>query len=56
LSFYLLKGVHSVIKFDQIWGMCLIGIFPGIVAFRISFPFDEILEPFRLSMMLVGLD
>jgi hypothetical protein len=24
--------------------MCLIGVFPGIVAFRVSFPFDEILE------------
>ena len=43
-SFYLLEGVVLVIKFDQVWGMCLIGVFPGIVAFGISFPLDQILE------------
>jgi hypothetical protein len=43
-SFYLLEGVVSVIEFDQIRGMCLIGVFPGIVAFGVSFPFDQVLE------------
>jgi hypothetical protein len=43
-SFYALEGVCFVIEFDQVWGMCLIGVFPGIVTFRVSFPFDEILE------------
>jgi hypothetical protein len=43
-SFYPLEGVIFVIKFDQVWGMCLIGVFPSIVAFGVSFPFDQILE------------
>ena len=43
-SFYSLEGVIFVIKFDQIWGMCLIGVFPSIVAFGVSFPFDQVLE------------
>ena len=44
--FYPLEGVILVIKFDQVRGMCLIGVFPGIVAFGVSLPFDQILEPF----------
>jgi hypothetical protein len=43
-SFYPLERVIFVIKFDQVWGMCLIGVFPSIVAFRVSFPLDQILE------------
>jgi hypothetical protein len=43
-SFYPLEGVISVIEFDQVWGMCLIGVFPSIVAFGVSLPFDQILE------------
>ena len=42
--FYLLERVILVIEFDQIWGMCLIGVFPGVVAFGVSFPFDQVLE------------
>jgi hypothetical protein len=43
-SFYLLEGVIFVIKFDQIRGMRLIGVFPGVVAFGVSFPFDQVLK------------
>ena len=43
-SFYPLEGVIFVIEFDQVWGMCLIGVFPGIVAFEVSLPLDQILE------------
>ena len=43
-SFYPLEGVISVIEFDQVWSMCLIGVFPGIVAFGVPFPFDQILK------------
>ena len=42
--FYPLEGVISVIEFDQVWGMCLIGVFPSVVAFGVSFPLDQILE------------
>ena len=43
-SFYLLEGVTFVIEFDQVWGMCLIGVFPSIVTFGVSFPFDQVLQ------------
>ena len=43
-SFYPLEGVISVIEFGQVRGMCLIGVFPGIVAVGVSLPFDQILE------------
>ena len=44
-SFYPLEGVVFVIKFDQVWGMCLIGVFPSVIAFGVPFPLDQILEP-----------
>ena len=43
-SFYPLERVIFVIEFDQVWGMCLVGVFPGIVAFGVSFPLDQILK------------
>ena len=33
-----------MIEFDELWGMHLVGWLPRIVTFRISFPFNEILE------------
>jgi len=55
-SFYPLEGVSFVIEFDEIRGVDLIGIFPGIVAFGVSFPFDEVLEFSRSSMTSVAFD
>ena len=43
-SFYPLEGVISVIEFGQVRGMCLIGVFPSIVTFGVSFPLDQVLE------------
>jgi len=45
-----------MIEFDEVGCMDLIGVFPSIVAFGISFPFDEVLEHPRPSMMLVAFD
>ena len=42
-----------MIKFDKFWGMHLVSWFPGVVTFRVSFPFDEILEPSSLTMTSV---
>jgi len=53
-SFYLLERIVLVIKFDEVRCMDLIGIFPSIVTFGVSFPFDEILELSRVSMMSVA--
>jgi len=55
-SFYLLERVPFVIKFDEVGHMGLIGIFPGVVAFGISFPFDEVLEHSGSSMTSVAFD
>jgi len=55
-SFYALERVPFVIKFDEVRGMNLIGVFPSIVAFGVSFPFDEVLELSRSSMMSVAFD
>ena len=43
----------SVIKFDQVGGVYLISWFPGVVTFRVPFPFDEVLELSRFSVMTV---
>ena len=39
-----------MIAFDQMWAVYLSLVFPGIVAFRVSFPFDQVLEPSRPAM------
>jgi len=36
--------------------MCLIGVFPGVIAFGIPLPFDEVLELSRLPLTSVALD
>ena len=42
-----------MIEFDEFWGMYLISWFPCVVTFRVSLPFDEILEPSSLTMTSV---
>jgi len=54
--FYLLERVPFVIKFDKVRRMDLIGVFPSVVAFGISLPFDEVLEHSGSSMMSVAFD
>jgi hypothetical protein len=53
-SFYLLERVALVIEFDEIQGMDLIGIFPGVVALRVALPFDEVLQGSKTSLVLVA--
>jgi len=55
-SFYPLEWIAFVIKFDEVGRMGLIGVFPSIVTFGVSFPFDEVLELSRSSMTLVAFD
>jgi len=45
-----------MIKFDEVGRMDLIGVFPSVVTFGVSLPFDEVLEGLRLSMMSVVFD
>jgi len=55
-SFYALERVPFVIEFDEVGHVGLIGVFPGIVTFRVSFPFDEVLEYSGPSMTSVAFD
>jgi hypothetical protein len=55
-SFHGFLGSSLMIKFDECRGVDLIGIFPSVVTFGVSFPFDEILQGFAMSLMLVGMD
>ena len=43
----------GLIMLDKVRGMDLISGFPCVVAFRVSFPFDEVLKSFRSSKLLV---
>jgi hypothetical protein len=56
LPFYLMEWVPPMIEFDEVRHVNLISVFPGVVAFGVSFPFDEILQGFAMSLMLVGMD
>jgi len=42
-----------VVGFKELRGMDLVSWFPGVVTFRVPFPFDEVLEHSGSSMMLV---
>jgi len=55
-SFYLLERVPFVIEFDEVRRMDLISVFPSVVAFGVSFPFDEVLECSGSSMTSVAFD
>jgi len=55
-SFYPLERVPFVRKFDEVRGVGLIGVFPSIVAFGISFPFDKVLEFSRSPITSVAFD
>jgi hypothetical protein len=56
LCFYLTSRISLVIEFDEDWCMDLIGVFPGVVAFRVTLPFDQILQSFLMSPCSMGTD
>ncbi len=43
----------GLIMLDKFRGMNLVSWFPCVVAFRVSLPFDEILQSFRSSELSV---
>jgi hypothetical protein len=53
-SFYPLEGVAFVIEFDELWCMDLIGVFSGVVTFRVALPFDEVLQGSKMSFISMG--
>src|SRR5216684_1743763 len=53
LSLFILEGVSLVIPFEEVWSVNVLEWFPGVVAFRIPFPFHEVLERSRFPMMSV---
>jgi hypothetical protein len=51
-----LLGVCLMIQFDEYRCMDLIGVFPSVVTFGVSFPFDQILQGLAPPPGLVGTD
>jgi hypothetical protein len=45
-----------MIKFDEHRGMDLISVLPGVVAFRVTLPFDQVLQGSAASPSLVCTD
>src|SRR5579863_700089 len=43
-----------MISLHEVWGMYLVSWLPGVIAFRVALPFEEILELFSPSMMSVA--
>jgi hypothetical protein len=43
-GFYGFLGICPMIKFDEGWGVDLIGIFPSVVTFGVALPFDQVLQ------------
>src|SRR5260221_13999205 len=53
LPLFILKGVALMILFEKVWGVNILDWFPGIVTFRVPFPFHKVLERSRLPMTSV---
>jgi hypothetical protein len=45
-----------MIKFDEDGCVNLIGVFPSVVTFGVTFPFDEVLQSFVMSPSPVAAD
>jgi hypothetical protein len=54
--FYRLQSVSLMIAFDEDWHMDLIGVFPGVITFRVALPFDQILQGLAMSPSPVGMN
>jgi hypothetical protein len=53
---FILKSVASIVLFKEVRGVQLVFRFPGVVGLRVSFPFEEILEPFVLPEVAMTSD
>ena len=54
--FYTFEGVLVMIFFYEEWSLQVTCWFPCAVALRVPLPFDEVLQLFSPSMMLVATD
>jgi len=50
---FIIKRVLSVIGFNELQRMDLVSWFPSVIGFRITLPFDQVLESSRPPRMLV---
>jgi hypothetical protein len=56
VCFYDFQSISSMIKFDKNGHVNLIGVFPSVVTFGVTLPFDEILQGFAMSPSSVAED
>jgi hypothetical protein len=54
--FYGFPGISLMRVFDENWCMDLIGAFPGVVAFGVTLPFDQILQGLAMPLSPVSVD
>jgi hypothetical protein len=56
VCFNAFESISPVIEFDGGWHVDLIGVFPSVVTFGVSLPFDEILQGLVTFPSLVTAD
>jgi hypothetical protein len=56
VALFILDVMASIVLFEELWGVHLILCFPGVIGFRIPFPFEEILESFVLPEVTMTSD
>jgi hypothetical protein len=54
--FYNFQSISSMIEFDEVGCMDLIGVFPSVVTFGVTLPFDEVLQGLVTSPSPVAAD
>ena len=50
------RGLAALVLFQQLRRLDMVSWLPGVVAFRVPFPFDKVLQLFSPSMTLVAPD
>jgi hypothetical protein len=56
LGFYAFQSICPMIEFDESGCMDLISVFPSVVTFWVTFPFDQVLQGFVLPLSPVCAD
>ena len=53
---FILEVMASIVLFEKVRGIQLVLCFPGVIGFRVTFPFEEILKSFVLPKVLMTPD
>jgi hypothetical protein len=53
---FILEVMASIVLFEKVRGVQLVPCFPGVIGFRVTFPFEEILKSFVLPKVAMTSD